>query len=68
MRGVSLVQGDGRGCRGVSQVQSDVRGASHVQGDGRGGGGVGSSAMFKPMGRVRGVSHVRGDGGEGRQP
>ena len=33
-----------------------------------GGGGVGSSAMFKPMGRVRGVSHVRGDGGEGRQP
>ena len=38
MRGVSHVQGDGRGCRGVSQVQGDVRGVSHVQGDGRGGG------------------------------
>ena len=64
MRGVSHVQGDGRGCRGVSQVQADVRGVSHVQGDGRGGGGVGMSAMFKPMTRwVRGISHVQGDVG-----
>ena len=55
MRGVSHVQGDGRGCRGVS----------HVQGEGR---GVGASAIFKPMGRMRGVSHVQGDGGERRQP
>ena len=38
VRGVSHVQGDGRGCRGVSHVQGDVRSVSHVQGDGRGGG------------------------------
>ena len=56
MRSVSHVQSDGRGFRGVSHVQGDVRGVSHVQGDGRGG-GIGASAMFKPMG-----------GGEGRQP
>ena len=61
---VIYVQGDGRGCRGVSHVQGNVRGVSHVQGEGR---GVGASAIFNPMGRVRGVSHVQGDGGEGRQ-
>ena len=48
MRGVSHVQGDGRGVRGVS----------HVQGD-----GVRRSVMLKVMPRrVRGVSHVQGDG------
>ena len=56
MRGVSHIQGDGKGCGGVS----------HVQGDGRGEGRA--SAMFKLMGRVRGVSHVQGNGGEVRQP
>ena len=44
MRGVSHVEGDGRGARGVSHVQGGVRGVSHVQGDGR---GRGVSAMFK---------------------
>ena len=44
MRGISFVQGDGRGCRGYSHVQGDVRGVSHVQCDGR---GRGASAMFK---------------------
>ena len=34
--GVRHVQGDGRGCRGVSRVQGDVRGVIHVKGDGRG--------------------------------
>ena len=37
VRGVSHVQGDGRGLKGVSHVQGDgkgVRGVSHVQGDG----------------------------------
>ena len=64
MRGVSHVQGEGRGVgasaifkpmrrvRGVSPVQGDgVRGVSHVQGDDKGG--------------VRGVSHSQGNG---RQP
>ena len=51
MRGVSHVQGDGRGFRGVSHVQGDVRVSVMFKVMARGGGG-GASAMFKPMGRV----------------
>ena len=76
VRGVSYVQGDGRGMRGFSHVQGDgrgVRGASHVKGDGRGLRGVshvpgdwrglrGVSHVPGDWRGLRGVSHVQGDG------
>ena len=60
VRGVSHVQGDGRGygTSAMFKVMGGVRGFSNVQGDGRGYRGVSHVQCD-----VRGVSHFQGDGG-----
>ena len=69
-RGVSHVQGGGKWCRGASHDQSDGRGVSHVQDDCRPG-GWGASAMLKVIGGVRAGRQPCSrwwEGNEGRQP